>query len=298
MASDQKTDPLIDLCIDILMGGLSCALSRTVSAPFERVKMLIQNQDELIRFGHLDKPYTGIIDCFGRVIASEGILALWQGNLINIARFFPTHILNLILKDKFRRFVGINKNTDGYWTRFAKNIISGSLSAVTSLLFVYSFDYMYTRLACNIMEGGTHQFNGYTDLCLKTFQSDGIRGFYRGYILSCFGVFLYRGLYFGLYDLLKPFGQNNFYSSFTLGWFITISVGLITYPLDTIRRRMMMTSCEPVKYQTSLHATSEITKKNGFTSLFQGAVANIIRGVLGAAALAAYDRIEASIWIR
>ncbi|KAJ8472127.1 hypothetical protein OPV22_026470 [Ensete ventricosum] len=37
--------------IDFLMGGVSAAVSKTTAAPIERVKLLIQNQDEMIKTG-------------------------------------------------------------------------------------------------------------------------------------------------------------------------------------------------------------------------------------------------------
>merc|ERR1712066_234173 len=117
----------------------------------------------------------------------------------------------------------------------ATNITSGGLAGSLSLLGVYSLDYARTRLgndAANA-KGGQRQFNGLLDVYKQTLRTDGISGLYRGFAISCVGIFIYRGLYFGLYDSLK---------SFLLGWGVTIGAGLMSYPIDTIRRRMMMTS--------------------------------------------------------
>ncbi|KAG0470879.1 hypothetical protein HPP92_017579 [Vanilla planifolia] len=46
--------------IDFLMGGVSAAVSKSAAAPIERVKLLIQNQDEMIKAGRLSEPYKGI----------------------------------------------------------------------------------------------------------------------------------------------------------------------------------------------------------------------------------------------
>ncbi|MQL05547.1 hypothetical protein EI015_26095, partial [Escherichia coli] len=45
--------------IDFMMGGVSAAVSKTAAAPIERVKLLIQNQDEMIKSGRLSEPYKG-----------------------------------------------------------------------------------------------------------------------------------------------------------------------------------------------------------------------------------------------
>jgi len=65
-----------------------------------------------------------------------------------------------------------------------------------------------------------------------------------------------------------------------------------SYPIDTIRRRMMMTSGAAVKYESSLHAFREIVAKEGAKSLFKGAGANILRAIAGAGVLSGYDQLQ------
>ncbi|KAL5700977.1 ADP/ATP carrier protein [Ranunculus cassubicifolius] len=287
--------------IDFLMGGVSAAVSKTAAAPIERVKLLIQNQDEMIKAGRLSEPYKGIGDCFGRTIKDEGMASLWRGNTANVIRYFPTQALNFAFKDYFKRLFNFKKDRDGYWKWFAGNLASGGAAGASSLLFVYSLDYARTRLANDAKAakkgGGGRQFNGLVDVYKKTLKSDGVAGLYRGFNISCVGIIVYRGLYFGMYDSLKPVlltgkMQDSFFASFALGWVITNGAGLASYPLDTVRRRMMMTSGEAVKYKSSMDALSQILKNEGAKSLFKGAGANILRAVAGAGVLAGYDKLQ------
>merc|ERR1712151_898708 len=286
--------------VDFLMGGVSAAVSKTAAAPIERVKLLIQNQDEMLKSGRLSEPYKGIGDCFGRTVKNEGFLSLWRGNTANVIRYFPTQALNFAFKDYFKRLFNFKKDRDGYWKWFAGNLASGGAAGASSLLFVYSLDYARTRLANDskaAKKGGERQFNGLVDVYKKTLATDGIVGLYRGFNISCVGIIVYRGLYFGMYDSLKPVVlqgglKDNFFASFLLGWAIPIGAGLASYPLDTVRRRMMMTSGEAVKYKSSMHAFSEIVEKEGTASLFKGAGANILRAVAGAGVLAGYDQMQ------
>lgn len=62
------------------------------AAPVERVKLLLQNQAEMLRRGSLTRPYRGIADAFGRVLREEGVAALWRGNQANVIRYFPTQV--------------------------------------------------------------------------------------------------------------------------------------------------------------------------------------------------------------
>jgi len=300
MSGQKKPTDVTAFAIDFLMGGVSAAVSKTAAAPIERVKLLIQNQDEMLKTGRLAEPYKGIADCFRRVISEEGFVSLWRGNTANVIRYFPTQALNFAFKDQFKRMFGYNKDKDGYWVWFAGNLASGGAAGACSLAFVYSLDYARTRLANDnksAKKGGSRQFNGLVDVYRKTMATDGIAGLYRGFTISCVGIIVYRGLYFGLYDSIKPVlltgnMKDSFLGSFLLGWSITIGAGLASYPIDTIRRRMMMTSGEAVKYRSSMHAASEIVKKEGVSSLFKGAGANILRAVAGAGVLAGYDWLQ------
>jgi len=296
----EKGGPLA-FFIDFSMGGVSAAVSKTAAAPIERVKLLIQNQDEMLKSGRLATPYKGIGDCFMRVIREEGFVSLWRGNLANVIRYFPTQALNFAFKDQFKRMFGYSQTKDGYWKWFAGNLASGAAAGACSLTFVYSLDYARTRLANDAKSskkgGGDRQFNGLIDVYKKTLKTDGIAGLYRGFVISVVGIVVYRGLYFGLYDSLKPLVlrgemRDSFLGSFFLGWGITIGAGLASYPIDTVRRRMMMTSGEAVKYKSSLHAFNEIVKKEGVKSLFKGAGANILRAIAGAGVLAGYDKLQ------
>merc|ERR1712050_18498 len=256
---------------DFMLGGVAAGISKTAAAPIERIKLLVQNQDEMIKAGRLDEPYKGVGDCFSRVIKEEGFNSLWRGNLANVLRYFPTQALNFAFKDYFRAMFN-QKKENGYFKWFLGNMASGGLAGASSLLFVYSLDYARTRLANDAKSakgGGERQFNGLVDVYTKTMKTDGIAGLCRGFVISCVGIIVYRGCYFGFYDTLKPIvlGEGaGLFASFALGYVVTISAGLVSYPIDTIRRRMMMTSGQAVKYNGSIDCAMKVIKGEGFMS--------------------------------
>jgi solute carrier family 25 (adenine nucleotide translocator) protein 4/5/6/31 len=282
-----------------MLGGVAAAISKTAAAPIERIKLMVQNQDEMIKAGRLATPYNGVMDCFRRTVADEGMTALWRGNTANVIRYFPTQALNFAFKDYFKRMFNKNKDRDGYAMWFLGNLASGGCAGAASLFFVYSLDYARTRLANDAKSakgGGDRQFNGLIDVYKKTIATDGIAGLYRGFVISCVGIVVYRGFYFGLFDTLKPLivGDNgSFLASFALGYGVTVTSGLISYPVDTIRRRMMMTSGQAVKYNGSIDCFRQIMANEGFMSLMKGAGANILRGVAGAGVLSGFDKLTA-----
>lgn len=295
----RKPAPKLSFYEDFLLGGVSAAVSKTVSAPIERIKLLVQNQDEMLKSGRLATPYGGIVDCFNRVIAEEGVPSLWRGNVANVLRYFPTQALNFAFKDFFKGLFNFSIAKDGYGLWFAGNMASGGIAGAFSLFFVYSLDYARTRLANDAKsskKGGERQFNGMIDVYRKTMATDGIAGLYRGFVVSCTGIIVYRGCYFGFYDTIKAFlpkgFDKNFFINFSVGYFVTVTAGLASYPLDTVRRRMMMTSGEAVKYSSSIQCTALIVKNEGVKSLFKGAGANILRGIAGAGAISGFDLLK------
>merc|ERR1712070_1103286 len=285
---------------NFMLSGIAAVISKTFAAPIERIKLLVQNQEEMLKKGTLSKPYKGVTDCFKRVIRDEGIVPLWRGNLANCLRYFPTQALNFAFKDEIKNKFKVSK-TDSYALKLSKNLASGGLAGAISLMFVYPLDFARTRLANDLKSNkkgsGERQFKGLIDVYKKTIASDGVIDLYRGFCISCVGIIIYRGFYFGLYDSLKPLLseelQQNFMATFALGYGVTVLAGLASYPVDTIRRRMMMTSGGGVHYKGSVDCAVQILKNEGFASFFKGAGANILRGIAGAGVLAGFDKVKA-----
>merc|ERR1719297_411080 len=122
----------------------------------------------MLKQGRLDKPYTGVIDCTKRTLASEGLAPFCRGNLANVIRYFPTQALNFAFKDTIKAMFATPKDAS-QGRKFATNIASGGFAGTMSLLFVYSLDYARTRLANDAKgKGGERQFNGLVDVYVKT----------------------------------------------------------------------------------------------------------------------------------
>lgn len=295
---DNKAKIKLSFAENFLLSGVAAVTSKTVAAPIERVKLMVQNQDEMLKSGRLKTPYKGVLDCTKRIMAEEGIIPFWRGNLANCLRYFPTQALNFAFKDKIKvQFKP--KPSDSQVMLFSKNIAAGGVAGAFSLCFVYSLDYARTRLANDLKSAGKEggrQYNGLIDVYKKTLATDGVAGLYRGFVISCFGIIVYRGCYFGFYDTLKPMliGEDaSALLKFALGYVVTVSAGLVSYPVDTIRRRMMMTSGQAVKYKGSIDCAIQVMKNEGAMSFMKGAGANVLRGVAGAGVLALFDEFKA-----
>jgi len=279
---------------------VSAAVSKTVVAPIERVKLLLQVQHASKQIEE-SKRYKGIIDAFIRIPKEQGVVAYWRGNLANVIRYFPTQALNFAFKDKYKQIFlgGVDKKTQ-FWRHFAGNLASGGAAGATSLCFVYPLDFARTRLGADVGKSGAErQFKGLGDCLVKVFKSDGIIGLYRGFNVSVQGIIIYRAAYFGFFDTAKGMLPDPKNTPIVISWLIAQTVttvsGIISYPFDTVRRRMMMQSGVAKgdrMYKNTIHCWGKIYRTEGSNAFFKGALSNVFRGTGGALVLVLYDEIK------
>jgi len=289
--------------IDMAAGGVSAGVSKTVVAPIERVKLLLQVQASSTQIA-ADQRYKGIVDCFVRVSKEQGVGSLWRGNLSNVIRYFPTQALNFAFKDTYKNMFPKYSQKTEFWKFFAANMASGGLAGATSLAVVYPLDFARTRMAADIGKGASRQFTGLGN-CLSTiYKKDGIKGLYQGFGVSVAGIIVYRAAYFGGYDTARSviFGEGVkpvWWKSWMVAQVVTSIAGIISYPLDTVRRRMMMQSgTGKVTYKNSFDCFGQLVKNEGAKAFFHGGFSNIIRGTGGALVLVLYSEIQAALGLK
>jgi len=297
---------MTDFLIDFAAGGVSGAISKTLTAPIERVKLVIQTQDAnpKIRSGEVAR-YTGIGNCFSRIHSEQGIGAFWRGNGTNIIRYFPTQAFNLAFKDTIKGFFPKYNNKTDFWKFFGTQLASGGMAGAASLTIVYPLDYARTRLASDV-GSGKKQFNGLAD-CLKKTASGpgGFFSLYNGYTPSVAGIIAYRGAQFGLNDTImafnpyaKEFGVVAIVSKFVVAQIAVTASGLVAYPFDTVRRRIQMESDQPMEkrmYKGNLDCAAKVLKTEGFGGMYKGALANVFRGVGASLVLVLYGEIKLAL---
>jgi len=286
---------------DFLAGGIAAAVSKTAVAPIERVKLLLQVQHASKQIS-VDKQYKGMVDCFVRIPKEQGFMAFWRGNLANVIRYFPTQALNFAFKDKYKQVFlgGVDKKTQ-FWRYFMGNLASGGAAGATSLCFVYPLDFARTRLAADVGKaGGEREFSGLGNCLSKIYKADGLTGLYRGFGVSVQGIIIYRACFFGFFDTAKGMLPDPKTTPLVVSWMIAQTVttisGIVSYPFDTVRRRMMMQSGRgkaEIMYRSTAHCWGKIYQTEGVNAFFKGAFSNVLRGTGGAFVLVLYDEIKA-----
>ena len=315
---------------DAIAGAGAGAFSKTTMAPIERIKLLLQLQGSIrskkAGGGDIPNHRQTARQVAYHVYHEEGVLAFWRGNLPNVLRTAGQAALNFALMDYYKQIVHQalpvvlpNKFSSESESKRAKQLassfLSGGLAGGTATTVLYPVEFLRTRLA---MDQGrsvqTRQYRGMGDVLVKTVMSDGLRGVYQGYGIALWGSVLYRLLHLGGYDALKSewqlFKQNSAKASavvgeitqqyswaerFTLAQIVSLSAGTICYPIDSVRRRLMMQAGKATEdrlYQNSIHCFQTIFQQEGIQGFYLGLAPNLVRSIGGALMLVAYDALK------
>jgi len=294
--SDKEVSPLLNLAA----GGISGAISKTITAPLEKVKLAIQNQDSNPRVlsGEMAR-YTGMGDCFKRHISELGPQSLWRGNVANCIRYVPTAAFNLAFKDNIKKLFPKYSKNDNFTMFAATQVASGAAAGGLTNTLVYPLIYVRTVLGADL--GAVKKYSGMADCIKKTIAENGVMSLYNGIGPSSIGIVVYRGAQFGLQDTLKAFNpyQKDFTMVGLVSKFIVAQIavsfsGVVSYPFDTMQRRLQIEASKPAEqqmYNGMPDCFAKIMKAEGPGGFFKGALANVLRGTGAAIVLVMYDEI-------
>lgn len=313
---------------DALAGASAGAFSRTAMAPVDRVKLLMQLQGSVTGVD-FSNPWK----VAKHVYQTEGILAFWRGNWPNVLRTAGQAALNFSFMDYYKSLAlspvvesillgkrqqqqqrqdDTSMSSEDLQRRkhLVVSFVSGGLAGATSTTALYPTEFLRTRLA---MDQGrsleARQYRSMKDVIIKTVRVDGIVGVYQGYVIALWGSVLHRLLYLGGYDVIKnellhhkggdtcspPLSVGERYA---IAQGVSIAAGTFCYPIDSVRRRLMMQAGKPQEerlYHGSLHCFREIWAKEGLRGFYLGLTPNLVRSIGGALMLVAYDVLKGLI---
>ena len=143
----------INFTENFILSGLAALLSKTTAAPIERIKIILQNQQELIKQGIIEIPYSGIGNCTIRVFKKDGFLSFWRGNAVNCIRYIPTQAMNFSFKDKIKDIFPTKSNAGNFEKLYRNTMAGGTAGALTLtgnliheesfLVFFSNFNFFY-----------------------------------------------------------------------------------------------------------------------------------------------------------
>jgi len=272
--------------LQMVAGACSGAITKTSTAPLERLKILFQIQG---MNPTMPAKYTSIPQSFVVIFKEEGIKGFYKGNGANVLRVMPVYALKFTFNDVFKDLVRKGKGSDAPLT-FMELMQSGTLAGLFQQAVTFPLEFIRTRLSF----GAANQavaYKGIMDCVRQTIKSEGFFGFYKGFAMTIISGAPYVGLQMTAYELLRrqvlqhtEKADINWWQKLGCGAMAGLFAQTVTFPGDTIRRRMMANGAGGREkfYKHSLDCFLQTTKKEGYMALFKGWTPNAVRCIPGA----------------
>ncbi|XP_067340765.1 calcium-binding mitochondrial carrier protein SCaMC-2-B isoform X2 [Channa argus] len=256
----------------LVAGGGAGAVSRTCTAPLDRLKVMMQVHASKNNSMH-------IAGGFGQMIREGGLRSLWRGNGINVIKIAPESAIKFMAYEQIKRLIGSNQETLGITER----LVAGSLAGAIAQSSIYPMEVLKTRLALR----KTGQYSGILDCAKQIFQKEGVAAFYKGYIPNMLGIIPYAGIDLAVYETLKNSWLQRFATdSADPGVFVLLACGttsstcgqLASYPLALVRTRMQaQATLEEGPQMNMTGLFRHIIRTEGAAGLYRGLAPNFMK---------------------
>lgn len=255
----------------LLAGGVAGAVSRTGTAPLDRLKVMMQV--------HGAKSDLTLANGFKKMIKEGGIRSLWRGNGVNVIKIAPETAMKFWAYEQYKKLFASKDGTVGAAERF----VAGSLAGATAQTSIYPMEVLKTRLAV----GKTGQYSGMFDCGKKILKKEGVKAFYKGYVPNILGIIPYAGIDLAIYETLKNAWLTRYATeSANPGVLVLLACGTISstcgqlasYPLALIRTRMQaQASIEGGPQLNMVGLFRKIVEKEGLLGLYRGITPNFMK---------------------
>ncbi|XP_043681366.1 calcium-binding mitochondrial carrier protein SCaMC-2-B isoform X2 [Vespula pensylvanica] len=253
----------------LLAGGIAGGVSRTCTAPLDRIKVYLQVHGTR---------HCNISSCFRYMLREGGITSLWRGNGINVLKIGPETALKFMAYEQVKRAIKGNDTRElGLYERF----MAGSMAGGISQSAIYPLEVLKTRLALR----KTGEFSSIIDAAKKIYKQGGWKSFYRGYIPNLIGILPYAGIDLAVYETLKNSylrthkkdEQPAFWLLLLCGTASSTAGQVCSYPLALVRTKLQAEISTGSDANTMIGVFKDILKREGIRGLYRGITPNFLK---------------------
>lgn len=251
----------------VLSGAIAGAISRTTTAPIDRIKTFMMVQ----------KHSKGVVSLFKELLEKDGVRGLFKGNGTNVVKIMPETAIKMLSYERIKQAVCKNPKNPSTVDRFLSGGIAGLVSSTT----IYPMDLAKTRLALSTGK----QYTGMIDCLYKVVKYEGPRGLFRGWSAGAIGGVPYAAVDLGVFNTLKDTYLS--YAGKPPSAMIMLACGAIsgicgqtvTYPLLVVRTRLINQKPGHILYSGMVDCLKKTYQGEGIKGLFRGLVPNYMKGV-------------------
>jgi len=206
---------------------------------------------------------------------------LFRGLGIEVTRQFLNAAFTFAYKDSYQSLLTSHENfppgSRSHNIRlFLNRILAAALGGMTTRLIFHPIDVISTQQMANFSKQGI----GSWKLFKNIITIDGFRGVYRGLQVSLTGIGLFQAFLEACFNSVSSSFWNSAGKAkrFFVAQFFIITSRMITYPFDTVRRKLMVQAgLQQKSYQGAIHCCKDILEKKGFLGLYEGVQMSIYR---------------------
>ncbi|KAL8912548.1 MAG: hypothetical protein Q9171_002489 [Xanthocarpia ochracea] len=289
-----------------LAGGIAGVVSRTATAPLDRLKVYLIAQTS-VKSEAMDTATSGapvqaakqasrpLIEASKTLWRMGGMRSLFAGNGLNVVKVMPESAIKFGSYEGSKRILARLEGHDDPkalhpWTQF----LAAGLGGMISQFAIYPLDTVKFRMQCETVEGGLHGNKLISDTARKMWKTNGIRSFYRGLPLGLVGMFPYSAIDLTTFEYTKRFVisynakkrgcheedamPGNFMTA-ALGAFSGAFGASIVYPINLLRTRLQSqgTAIHPPTYTGFMDVTMKTIRGEGVRGLFKGITPNLLK---------------------
>ncbi|XP_062843668.1 mitochondrial adenyl nucleotide antiporter SLC25A24-like [Trichomycterus rosablanca] len=256
----------------LVAGATAGAVSRTGTAPLDRIKVLMQVHAS--RSNQIT-----LVGAFTRMLKEGGVTSLWRGNGLNVLKIAPETAIKFMAYEQYKKYLSPEKDK----IQTAQRFMAGSLAGATAQTAIYPMEVVKTRLTLR----STGQYSGIVDCARMILKKEGIKTFYKGYVPNLLGIIPYAGIDLAVYESLKNAWLSH-YARDTANPGVLVLLGcgtvsstcgqLASYPLALIRTRMQAQASLGNSEQLTMRSLiKSIVAKEGFFGLYRGILPNFMK---------------------
>ncbi|VUZ45206.1 unnamed protein product [Hymenolepis diminuta] len=281
----------------LVAGGIAGCVSRTVTAPLDRIKTIYQARGT-------KAASTGLIGSFKKMFHEGGVISMWRGNGVNCIKIGPEQAFRFEAYETYKKIL-FKKDGSSEPLVLYEKFIAGALAGATSQTLIYPMEVLKTRMCLR----KTGQYSSMFDCARKLYHEHGLWVFYRGYIPNLVGILPYAGIDLALYETFKTLyvkalnksvepGEKltapPVYVSLTAGACSSVCGQIATYPLALVKTKLQ---AETEKISLK-HLIQRIIKQEGMMGLYRGMGANMLK-VIPAVSIsyACYEKVRTMLGI-
>lgn len=249
----------VEVSSSLIAGCLSGLVARCGTAPMDTLKIRLQ----IIPVSDRSRKI-GLSEITEQLLRKEGVKGLWKGNV-------PGSMMYIIYGGvQFSSYSLYNNLLSPMgWSAQFHSFIVGAMAGMSSSVASYPFDVLRTRFVAN----RNVQLSSVEKTVREIWKEKGLGGFFKGCTSSMLTITLTTSIMFSTYESIKIYCDKTRIENERRWWHRALdngasSIGGIvskftTFPLDTIRRRMVLSDSNGIHTLTKHTDIYASYKDNG-----------------------------------